>query len=123
MAIVVLNRPSIVLKPIEYNYTETDDNKVDEYTDQIGKTFYITYQGLPIDSINIHSLSLKNNQFIPTLEMEFDDPTNKIMDEYFPLDDSVISLYKKASSDLLFPIRMDFKIVRFNPVKKNQIKV
>jgi hypothetical protein len=62
---------------------------------------------------------LYNDDFLPKLEMKFKDLSNKMIDALFPLDDSIISVYIKSPSEYLKPIRMDFKITDFNPIKND----
>lgn len=120
--LVVIERPTIELLELEIDYNPnvegTDgDQRAQEEADQYGKYPYISYRGMNIESSNIKKLKLYNDKFVPYLEMEFEDPTGRFIDDYFPLDDAIISFFMRAPSDLLLPIRMDFKIIKFTASK------
>ena len=117
--ITVLQRPTIELVKLEVNY----DNgvkagpDVDYNVEQIGKYPYIYITGTLIESNSIAYLKLYNNTVVPYIEMEFTDKTCRLVDDYFPLDGALVSMFLNANNDNLMPIRMDFKIYEFYVIK------
>lgn len=118
MAILVIERPTIKLKEQKFDYSSGNE-QTKFYTDALGAMPFVNFQGTIIEAGNIIKMELRNKNFMPELYLEFKDPTNKMIDENFPLDNSVISIFKKADSEMLMPIRMDFKIMSVNPQKNN----
>lgn len=116
MAIKVLNEPTIKLKELELN----SQNQPDEYlTMQTSKAMpYITYSGeLNISFDDLISMTLYNDKFLPRIEIIYNDTSNRSIDELFPLDNEIVSILIKSESEDFWPIRMDFKILSFNPMK------
>jgi hypothetical protein len=74
----------------------------------------VYFKGIQIDFNYIEYLRLYNNKFLPAIEISFRDMTGKFQDELFPLDDEIISIFIRSSSDVLMPIRMDFKIQKIS---------
>jgi hypothetical protein len=117
----VLERPSIILKQISVNYMDTiGDYAADDYANDIGRYPYLQIRNLVIQTTDTIKIVLYNDQFLPKIEVYFKDPTMKLIDPLFPLDDDIISLFIRSSSELLMPIRMDFKITEFNVVKNDE---
>jgi len=115
----VLDRPSIILEEIEIDYNPTvgESKDLDYNTEQIGKYPYVYLDGAIIESKDVKKLIIFNDKIIPSIEIEFADPTSKIVDEKYPLDDSIISIFINATDDNLMAIRMDFKITEFYTIK------
>ena len=117
--LTVIERSTIKLETIEQEYNKDAIDKRAEYdADNYGKYPFIYYRGMTIEAQNISKLKLYNDKFVPYLEMEFVDPTGRFIDDYFPLDDSIISFFMRSPSEKLLPIRMDFKITSFSAGKK-----
>jgi len=115
----IVDRATIKLDKIEIKYADdVQDYRADEESKQYGKYPFISYKGMPIESDSISKLKLYNNKFLPYLEMVFVDKTGRIQDDYFPLDDSIISLFLRSHTVKKLPIRMDFKITSFSMSKK-----
>jgi len=113
-----LIKPSIELKKIVIDYnTSVNETNAEEYISKIGQYPFVVFNGLIIDYKYFIDFKLSNDQFLPKLEMKFRDFSNKMIDQLFPLDNSIISVYIKSSSEYLQPIRMDFKVMQFNPIK------
>lgn len=112
--------PSIVLKEIiiKYNEEVRDDNAQD-YINKIGQYPFVVFNGLILEYKYFVDFKLYNDLFLPKLEMKFKDLSNKMIDSLFPLDDSIISVFIKSPSENILPIRMDFKIIEFNPIKNS----
>lgn len=116
--IKVINRSSKVLKEIVIDYEpEAQDSKADEYADMIGKYPFLMIGNLNIQTTDTIIITLYNNQFLPRIEIQFKDPTYKLIDPLFPTDDDIISIFIRSSSEMLMPVRMDFKILETNVVK------
>lgn len=116
--IKVIDRPSIVLKNIEFDFSENNSgSKIKEVSNDIGRTPLVKIGGQIIEGKSTLSLNLYNDQFLPRIFISFKDSSGNLLDALFPLDNSIISVFIQSSVDNLMPIRMDFKITRFNPIK------
>jgi hypothetical protein len=116
--IKVLERPSIILKEISVDYQDTvQNNLADEYAGDMGRYPYLQIGSLVIQTTDTSKIILYNDQFLPKIEVYFKDPTFKLIDPLFPIDDEIISLFIQSTSELLMPVRMDFKITEFNVSK------
>jgi len=108
------------LVPIEMQYKEGVKNKdAKDYADSIGRLPYILINGVTIENPDVEYFKLFNDRYLPEIEMTFKDPTNKIFDAQYPLDQQLLSIFIKANSDLLQPIRMDFYIIKFDAIKSD----
>jgi len=116
--IKVIERPNIILKEIDFDFKQdTNNSKLDEVSNDTGRKPYVEIGKQIIESTSIISLSLYNDQFLPRINMKFKDSTGHLLDSLFPLDNSIIKTFIQSSNDNLMPIRMDFKIMKYNPVK------
>ena len=116
--IEVISRSNKKLKQIQFSYNENvGDRDILDWSQAIGKFPYVVINGVTIESTDMIYLKLYNNKFFPELEMTFRDPTNKIHDSQYPLDQQIVSILIKANSEMLMPIRMDFYITSFNTQK------
>lgn len=114
----VLDRPAIELVEIEIDYNETAEGKdLDYNVEQIGKYPYVYFDGAIIESKDIEYLKIYNDKIIPRIDMMFADPSGMIVDENYPLDDSIVSIFINSTDENLMPIRMDFKIIEFYTIK------
>ena len=117
--IKVIERPGIELEEMEFLFT-TENNfetKIDEAANDIGRTPLIKIGGHIIEGSSIIYLNLYNDQFLPRISMRFKDTTNRLLDALFPIDNTLVKTFIQSSNDELMPIRMDFKITKFNPIK------
>jgi len=111
-------KSNIELKKILIDYNKTlDENTAGDYVSKIGLYPFVIFNGLILDYKRFINFKISSDEFLPKLEMTFKDYSNKMFDSLFPLDDSIISVFLKSPSESLKPIRMDFKIVEFNPIK------
>ena len=127
--IEIIERSTIETFPMEFDYNKNADSKkltgdvpkTDEEIDfnlkQTGKYPLIYLNGVIIEDKDMRMFKLYNDLFIPSLELEFSDPTNKIIDEEYPGDDAIISVFKKSDEDGYMGIKMDFKITNFKTIK------
>ena len=118
----VLERPSIKLKEIVIDYLEfNEDSLAEDYAINIGRFPYIEIGNLVIQTDYTTKIVLHNDQFLPKVEIFFEDPTMKLIDELFPLDDEIVSLFIQSSSENLMPVRMDFKITDFKLTRTDNV--
>jgi hypothetical protein len=116
--IEVITRSNKKLVPIEFSYKEgVKDPDATVYAEGIGKLPLIVINGLQIEPRDVSYFKLHNDRFLPEIEMTFSDPTNKIFDSNYPLDQQLISIMLKSNESLLMPIRMDFWITEFSSIK------
>ena len=117
--IKVVQRPKIRVKPIEIDYNEnTADDALNFNTENLGRLFPLLYfNGLPLDGNDIDYFKLSNDEFFPHFEMVFRDSSNKLKEDIYPLDNAILSIFIKARSEYLMPVRMDFKITDFRTIK------
>ena len=90
------------------------------WANDLGKFPYMVFaymDKLLVEAKDIIYFKLFGDQYIPEIQVIFKDPTNKLIDDMFPLDKSIVSLMIRANSDNLMPIRCDFYVTNFNPVK------
>lgn len=108
-------RSEIVTKELDFSVTDdAQDSEVIMMGNEVGKSPIIWINGVLIESENIKKLKLINSNIFPEIEIEFSDPTATLMSDKYPLDNTIVSLFKKATSDGLMDIKMDFKIIDFN---------
>lgn len=91
-----------------------------QWASDLGKFPYLVFSYLDkllVEAKDIVYFKLYGDRYIPEIECEFRDPTNKLNDYMFPLDKSIVSLMIKSNSESLMPIRCDFYITNFNLVK------
>lgn len=117
--ITVLDRPTIKLIDIEIDLEKdlVEDEKMEEHGKDVGKYPYVMIGSLNISPNDFVSFKLFNNKFLPKIELQFRDNTYKMIDPLFPVENSKLSLFIRSSSEMLMPVRMDFKITQFNPIK------
>ena len=115
--IVVYDRPQITVKEIKIQLPDSANVNVDEQANDIGRLPYIEIGKQVIEGNQIMVLSLYNDQFLPRITMRFKDSSGLLLDPLFPTDNSILKAFIQSSNDDLMPIRMDFKITEFKPVK------
>jgi len=118
--IEVITRPTIVLKELSIDYDETlQDSGADEYAETLGLYPYLQIGNIVIQTNDTIKIILYNNHFLPKVEVHFKDPTFRLIDPLFPTDNEILSIFIQSNSEILMPVRMDFKIIEFN-VNKNK---
>lgn len=116
--IEVINRSNKVLTQLQFEYKEgVKDKDADDYSSTIGKLPYIVINGVTIESNQVSYFKLYNDRFLPEIEIIFRDPTNRIFDSKYPLDQQLVSILIRSNSDILMSIRMDFYITKFDSIK------
>lgn len=118
MSIQVLSRPNITLQEIAIPFNPNSSTDAVKYvTNTTGVIPLVVIKNVMISEENIEKLALFNNQIIPSIFIIFRDLSSQLIDSLFPLDNEIISIFIKATSEMNMPIRMDFKIMEFNPIK------
>ena len=117
--ITVIDRPSIKLKEIVFDINKegNEDTKIKEFSKDIGRYPYVEIGNLTVQSDQMIQLQLFNDQFLPRLYIQFRDTSGQLIDPLFPIDDTIIKVFIQADSEVLMPVRMDFKITDINPIK------
>jgi len=116
--IKVIHRPKITVKPIElvYNENATDD-ALKFNTEVLGRFPLLYFNNLPLDINDIEYFKLSNDEFFPHFEMVFKDSSNQLKEDLYPMDNTILSVFIKARSEYLMPVRMDFKVTDFRTIK------
>lgn len=129
MANKVFFRSSIELKSISLEYKKNNpDEKVETFASDIGSNVFLYLHnkkndekgGLIIENNYIIKLKIKNDSFLPTLELTFKSPIGVVGNRLHPDDDTVISFYKRSENKNIMPIRMDFAISNFRIIKEDK---
>lgn len=116
--IEIINRSNKILTTLQINYQENvKDPDASYYAESIGKLPFVVINGVQIEAKDIRYFKLSNEKFLPTIEIIFTDPTNKLIDSKYPLDLQICNLLIKSNESLLMPIRMDFWIYSFTTIK------
>jgi len=117
--ITVIDRPSIKLKEISFDLVKegNKNTKIEEFSKDIGRYPYIEIGKLPIQPDQTILLQLFNDQFLPRIYIQFRDTSGQLIDPLFPIDDTILKVFIQADSNILMPVRMDFKITDINPIK------
>lgn len=120
----VVDRAKIKVKPIQIEYNEnTTDEALDFNTENLGRLPLLYFNGLPLDNNDVEYFKLSNDDFFPHFEMVFKDASNKLKEDIYPLDNSILSVFIKSNSEYLMPVRMDFKITEFGTIKYSKGEV
>lgn len=110
-------KPSIDLKPIEFNIENTDP----KVSFDIGYRPFVWFNDLQIDVIN--SFAMKSSGLVPTLTFNFTDSYGQLGNTKFPNDDSRIRVFINPRSEILKPVYMEFKVIDFNRLADNTYNV
>lgn len=77
--------------------------------------------GTTIDPRDIIYVKLYNNSFLPEIEIYCDDSKGILFNDLFPFDhDTIINIFVKSNSELLMPIRMDFRVTNYETIKSDE---
>jgi len=116
--IINLFEPTLKAKVIKFDATRSPEMQK-EIAEGLGNFPFVWYGDFQIEPKDISFLQLSNNIGLPTLQLNFTDPLNLMKDTGFPLDDSKISIFINPRSQVLKPIHMDFKIVKFDVLENS----
>jgi len=107
-------RATIETKEITYDYSKDIANNAEEVkADNIGKFPMMYINGIQIDSKHIQKMIISNNKFLPNIYIEFVDTSQQLIMDKFPVDESIVSIFKKSTSSGVMDLKMDFKILNF----------
>ena len=116
--IEVIDKSTKELISLQIKYKDgVKDKDAKDYSDSIGKLPFIVINGVTIENTDVIYFRLYNDRFLPMIEITFRDPTNRIFDSKYPLDQQIVSILIRSNSDILKSIRMDFYITQFDAVK------
>lgn len=116
------------LKLLEFTF---NDNQDDSVMTDFAESFNIfplviinnELSGNTISPELITYVKLFNNKFLPEIEMLCTDNAGVLMDGLFPFDgDIILSIFVKSTIEDTYPIRMDFRILEFNPIQTDVIE-
>lgn len=120
--IAQINKPSIVLKPMQYDATNnTQDNK--EITTGLGLTPFLWYNSYQIRQSDIQTIELYYDNMVPMIVATFKDSIGFMKKEGFPLDDTKIEIFLNSGSKALKSIHMKFKISNFQENKNGSYTI
>ena len=111
-------KPTLPLVDITINISNMNDVEAQEYVGTLGSKPLVYFNGLHISENDIISLKLYSFNFAPTIEMTFTDSTGLLDDRSYPLDNSIISIFIDSKSEVYHEIRLDFKILTFDILKR-----
>lgn len=110
--------PTIKKTPINISIQGMPENVKNEYKNSIGFSPVVYYNGYHLQLDDVQSMTINNNGLYPTLSMIFKDSLNLMGDKHYPLDNVLISIFINPKADEFEPIHCDFKITRFEIVKR-----
>lgn len=115
--IAQIDKPSISLKPIDFEILNSDAQLNIETAKSIGLTPFLWYNGYQIKIADIKSLSLFHEGLTPCTQVQFIDSTGIIKKDGFPLDDTTFEVFLNSGSPMLKSIHMKFKVKDFQQNK------
>jgi hypothetical protein len=76
--------------------------------------------GTTVPYTDIIYIKLHNSKFIPEIELYCEDSKGILFTELYPFDhDTIVSIFIKAQSEMVMPIRMDFRVAEFETVRSD----
>jgi hypothetical protein len=115
--IAQIDKPTISLKPIDFEILNSDAQLNIETAKSIGLTPFLWYNGYQIKIADIKSLSLFHEGLTPCTRVQFVDSTGIIKKDGFPLDDTTFEVFLNSGSPMLKSIHMKFKVKDFQQNK------
>lgn len=106
-----ITKPTIKVEPIVYN--SPVDNSIDV---PIGKKPFIWFNDIQIDTVE--KFSLNSSDFLPTISIVFRDSYGYFDNLRFANDDDRVRVFIDSKSDLIRPIFLEFKILKFTKVEE-----
>lgn len=111
-------KAKLPLIDIEIDVKGMSEKESKDYIGSLGVKPLVYFDRLHISESNINSLKISSFNFLPTIDMIFSDSTGTLDDNKYPLDNSIISVYIDSKSEVYKEIRLDFKIMKFDILKK-----
>lgn len=101
------------LDPIVIDTTTLTPDQVKDAQNSAGVEPKVYYHNVEFSVENIKSMVIRSTTFLPEIEIAFNDPTNIMLEKGFPTDNDIISVFVPSRSEMIKPIRADFKILTF----------
>jgi hypothetical protein len=117
--IAQIDRPTIVLPPMEFDRQGADKGSSDQVATSIGLTPFLNYGGSQINDRDIQSFILEHQGMIPKVSIIFRD-TNGMISKEPPRDDTKFEIFLQSRSVNLKSIHLKFKIDDFQRLPSNQ---
>lgn len=115
--IAQIDKPTIELKPIEFD--ATNNNQVNsEIGSGLGFTPFFWYNGFQIDQRYITSLDLYYDGLVPGVRIVFIDSMGIMKKDGFPLDDTKFEIFLNSGSKNIKSIHLKFKLKEFQENRK-----
>lgn len=115
--IAQIDKPTIELKPIEFD--ATNNNQVNsEIGSGLGFTPFFWYNGFQIDQRYITSLDLYYDGLVPGVRIVFVDSMGIMKKDGFPLDDTKFEIFLNSGSKNIKSIHLKFKLKEFQENRK-----
>jgi hypothetical protein len=113
--IAQIDKPTIVLKPIEFNANDDKHNK--EVGVGLGFTPFVWYNSYQIGVSDIKSLRLYYDGVTPKAILNFVDSVGFMKEKGMPLDDTKFEIFFNSGTKNLKSIHMKFKVINFQENK------
>lgn len=120
--IAQIDKPTIELKPIEFD--ATNNTKVNsEIGSGLGFTPFFWYNGFQIDQRYITSLDLYYDGLVPGVRIVFVDSMGIMKKDGFPLDDTKFEIFLNSGSKNIKSIHLKFKLKEFQENRKKSYTI
>ena len=119
--IAQIDKPTIVLKPIEFDANDDKHNK--EVGVGLGFTPFVWYNSYQISVRDIKSLRLYYDGVTPKAVLNFVDSVGFMKKEGMPLDDTKFEIFFNSGTKNLKSIHMKFKVINFQENKKQSYTI
>ena len=113
--IAQIDKPTIKLKPIEFDGTNDKNDK--EVGAALGFVPFFWYNGYQVSPRDIKSLKVYYDGLVPKAMINFADSVGFMKKEGFPLDDTKFEVFLNSGSKNLKSIHMKFKLINFQENK------
>jgi len=111
-------KAKLPLIDIIIDVSSMNENEQQEYVGDMGLKPLVYFNGIHIQENDIRSLAIHSFNFAPTIEMSFSDSSGLLDDKQYPLDNSIISVFIDSKSEVYKEIRIDFKILDYDILKR-----
>lgn len=101
------------LAPIKIDTSILTPNQIEDNKNHAEVEPKIYYHDIEITIENVKELNIISTSFLPEIKLHFTDPTNIMIEKGFPTDNDIISIFIPSRTNLIKPIRADFKILTF----------
>lgn len=111
-------KPTLPLIDISIDISSMNETEKQEYVGTLGKKPIVYFNGFHIQENDFNILKIHSFNFAPTIEMNFTDSSGLLEDKSYPLDNSILSVFIDSKSEVYKEIRLDFKILTFDILKR-----